>query len=77
VDALVKKTNGFTGADLQLLITDSVLLAIKESDYKDTKLKEKHITQIFEKMRKNLKENNTDSIYDSFKEDRTIARYIQ
>ncbi len=77
VDLLVKKTIGFTGADLQLLITDSVLLAIKESDYKETKLKEKQITQILEKMKKNLKDNNNSSIYDSFKEDRSIARYIQ
>ena len=76
IDSLVKKTTSFTGADLQLLITDSVLLAIKESDYKETKLKEKHITQILEKMKMNLKDNNS-SIYDSFKEDRSIARYIQ
>jgi len=77
IDSLVKKTTGFTGADLQLLITDSVLLAIKESDYKETKLKDKHINQILEKMKKNLKDNNNNSIYDSFKEDRSIARYIQ
>jgi len=77
LDLLVKKTNWFTGADLQLLITDAVLLAIKESNYKATKLKEKHIVDILEKMKKNLKDNNVDPVYNSFKEDRTVARYIQ
>ena len=76
IDDLVKKTPDFTGADLSLLITDAVLLAIKEADYKETKLKEKHIYSILDKMKKNLKESNN-NIYDSFKEDRTIARYIQ
>jgi len=76
IDELVKKTPDFTGADLSLLITDAILLAIKEADYKETKLKEKHIYSILEKMKKNLKESSS-NIYDSFKEDRTIARYIQ
>lgn len=44
-------TNNFSAADLNLLITESVFLALKENKYKETKLKKEHILKIYSKLK--------------------------
>jgi transitional endoplasmic reticulum ATPase len=73
---LADKTNGFTGADINLLITDAALLALKENKYKLTKVKEEHIDRVYKKMRPNIAIDNN-QIYNSFKSDTAVAKYVQ
>ncbi len=57
VDELVEITNNFSPADLNLLITESVFLALKENKYKETKLKKEHILKIFSKLKTKVSSN--------------------
>ncbi len=73
---LVEKTNGFTGADLNLLITEATLLALKLNKYKEIKLTQKDILKILIKMRPNIPIDES-QIYNAFKSDSLVAKYIQ
>ncbi len=75
LDEILEKTNGFSGADLNLLIREATLLAIKENKYKETKIKQKHILEVLKKIKPTIS-NDQIQYYDSFKKDSDIANYI-
>jgi SpoVK/Ycf46/Vps4 family AAA+-type ATPase len=74
VDDLSKETDGFSGADLYLLINDATVLAIKEKNYDLSKLTQKHILTILSKMKINLKKKG--SGIDSISDIKRSANYI-
>ncbi|MFA7575986.1 MAG: ATP-binding protein, partial [archaeon] len=76
INLIVEETDGFVGADLSLLITDATLLAIKQNKYKETKLKEEHIITILKKMKSHNK-GGKNKASDDFRNDKSIAKYIQ
>ncbi len=51
VKELSEITNNFSSADLNLLITESAFLALKENKYKETKIKKEHILKVFSKLK--------------------------
>ncbi|MFH0905816.1 MAG: AAA family ATPase [archaeon] len=75
LEDIVSKSEGFSGADLNLLITDSFLEIIKENDYKTSKLTNSKILDILKKMRATIPSTQS-QIYDNFKSDSFVARYI-
>jgi transitional endoplasmic reticulum ATPase len=48
---IAEVTENFSPADLNLLITESSFLALKENNYKQTKLKKEHVLKIFSKLK--------------------------
>ena len=75
LDFFSKETEGFSGADLQLLINDSAVLAIKEKDYELNKLSERHLKKVLLKMKTNLKKKST-NISEYFSENKRSTSYI-
>ena len=75
IHELVEQTIDFTGADLNLLVTEASFLALKENKYSETNVKEEHILKIIKKMKKAVKVENNE-IYSSFKSNKQVARYI-
>lgn len=71
----VESTENFTGADLNLLISDSILLAIKKNNYKKTNLLEEHVLEILNDMKSKIKDSSQD-VYNSFKNDSSISKYV-
>ena len=72
---IVDSTEGFSGSDLQLLIREATLLAIKENNYKETKVSQKHINEILKKLKPTVSKEQL-QYYSSFKSDSDIANYI-
>jgi transitional endoplasmic reticulum ATPase len=75
LNELVELTNGFTGADLDLLIRESILLALKENNYELKKLGLEHIKEILKKVKPTINKDQID-YYNSFKSDNRVASYI-
>jgi transitional endoplasmic reticulum ATPase len=75
LDDIINVTNGFSGADLNLLIREATLLAIKENNYQETKIKQKHILEVLKKLKPTVS-NDQIQYYNSFKKDSDIANYI-
>lgn len=68
---LAELTEGFSGADLEGLVREAVLLAIKENRMKKTTVKHKHFDKALSKMRPSISES-TRKAYEEFK-----ARYAE
>ncbi len=51
IDEIVSLTNNFSPADLNLMITEAVFLALKENKYKETKLSKEHILKVYAKIK--------------------------
>jgi transitional endoplasmic reticulum ATPase len=54
VDEFSELTNNFSPADLNLLITEAVFLALKENKYQETKLKKEHLLKMHSKIKNKL-----------------------
>jgi len=75
LEEILDKTEGFSGADLNLLIKEATLLAIKENNYKETKVSQDHILNVLKKLKPTVSKEQI-NYYDSFKSDSDIANYI-
>jgi transitional endoplasmic reticulum ATPase len=67
LEAIAKATEGFSGADLEGLIREAALLALKENNLKPGKLKKKHLDTVLKKMKPSITEE-TEEAYEEFKE---------
>jgi transitional endoplasmic reticulum ATPase len=72
---LVEETDLFSGADLDLLVRESILLALKENKYKQTKLKSEHINKIIKKIKPKIKNEDKEQ-YSNFRSKPSVAKYI-
>lgn len=76
IDEIVELTENYSGADLNLLITDATLLALKEKKYKETKLTQEHIIKTLKKIKPTISKEQL-SYYEDFKQTNKILTYIQ
>ena len=67
LEELAKKTVGFSGADLDGLVREAALLALKEGNLKPVPVKKKHFNEILKKMHPSIGEE-TEQAYDEFQE---------
>jgi transitional endoplasmic reticulum ATPase len=63
---LAELTEGFSGADLEGLVREAVLIAIKQNNMKKTKVGTKHFEKALSKVRPSISEN-TKKAYEEFK----------
>ncbi|MDD3178016.1 MAG: AAA family ATPase [Candidatus ainarchaeum sp.] len=75
IKEIVESTENFTGADLNLLISDSILFALKKNNYKKTDILEDHVINILKNMKSKIKDSSQD-LYNSFKNDAAISKYV-
>lgn len=75
LEEILEDTNGFSGADLNLLIREATLLAIKENNYQETKINQEHILEVLKKLKPTVSEDQI-NYYKSFKKNSDIANYI-
>lgn len=76
IDEIVELTENYSGADLNLLITDATLLSLKEKNYKETKLTQEHIIKTLKKIKPTISKEQL-SYYEEFKQTNKILTYIQ
>ncbi len=76
IDEVVELTENYSGADLNLLITDATLLSLKEKNYKETKLTQDHIIKTLKKIKPTISKEQL-SYYEDFKQTNKILTYIQ
>ncbi|MFA5745289.1 MAG: AAA family ATPase [archaeon] len=76
IEDIVELTAGFSGADLNLLITDSTLMALKEKNYEYNKLSQKQILEVIKKIKPTVSRDQL-SYYENFKTTNKIMSYIQ
>ena len=67
LEELAKKTVGFSGADLDGLVREAALLALKKGNLKPVPVKKKHFYEILKKMHPSIGEE-TEQAYDEFQE---------
>jgi SpoVK/Ycf46/Vps4 family AAA+-type ATPase len=76
IDEIVELTENYSGADLNLLITDATLLSLKEKNYKETKLTQEHIIKTLKKIKPTISKEQL-NYYEEFKQTNKILTYIQ
>ena len=54
LDEIVSLTNNFSPADLNLLITESVFLVLKENKYKESKLTKTAVLKVYSKLKNRI-----------------------
>ncbi|MDO8624668.1 MAG: AAA family ATPase, partial [Candidatus Diapherotrites archaeon] len=69
MNALVEKTNGFSGADLEGLVREAALIALQESNLEATRVDPRHFDEAFSKLKPSIS-NETEEAYDEFVEKR-------
>jgi len=76
IDEIVELTENYSGADLNLLITDAILLSLKEKNYKEAKLTQAQIIKTLKKIKPTISKEQL-SYYADFKQTNKILTYIQ
>jgi len=66
LDALAQKTEGYSGADIEGMIRESALLALKESKLKPTEVTMKHFDQSMQKILPSITKQTVEA-YDAFR----------
>jgi len=64
---LSEKLSGYTGADIEAVVRESVIAALRE-DKKTTKIKEKHISDAIKKIKPSINKNALDAYEGALKE---------
>jgi len=67
IDELVKKTDGFSGADIEGLIRSAALIALKERKMEPGPVSQKHFSKALEKLKPSITPKVEDA-YDEFEE---------
>jgi len=67
LDDLAKKTEGFSGAHIEGMVREAVLIALKENKMKECKVGKKHFEEILKKLKPSLKKE-TEEAYGKFEE---------
>ena len=66
IEELAEKTEGYSGADLEGLVREAALIALKESNMKPDKIDKKHFLQAMQKILPSISKETTEA-YDEFR----------
>ncbi len=75
LNEIISSTNNYSGADLDLLIREAILLSLKENNYEKINLQQKHINEILKKVKPTVSKEQAE-FYKSLKNTDKIANYI-
>jgi transitional endoplasmic reticulum ATPase len=73
VKELIQQTKGYSGADIQGLVREAVLIALKESKMKATEVQKKHFEKAMEKILPSLSDEAEQS-YSDFRKKMTEVK---
>lgn len=76
IDEIAELTENYTPADLNLLITESIILALKQSNYKEPRLTNEHIVKTLKKLKPSLSKEQL-NYYEEFKASNKALTYIR
>jgi transitional endoplasmic reticulum ATPase len=75
LNEIINLTNNYSGADLDLLIREAILLNLQENNYEKINLQQKHIEKILKKIKPTVSKEQVE-FYNSLKSTSKIANYI-
>ena len=67
LDELTKKTEGYSGADIEGLVREAAIMSLKESNMQQTQVKMEHFLEALKKIRPTISKETIEA-YDEFKE---------